>query len=102
MLAADAGSYQLEAVDRSPLFGFADDVVVRVTAMADGSRVDVRSVSRVGKGDLGANAKRIRRFFEPFCAIVQTDLNASCTVLQDTEKSHETSQKSVDSFSSGS
>lgn len=52
----------LEAVDRTPLLGFSDDVVVRVTAEQDGSRVDIRSSSRVGVSDLGANAKRVRSF----------------------------------------
>lgn len=52
----------LEAVARTPLLGFRDDIVVRVTAENGGSRVDVRSSSRVGVSDLGANAKRIRRF----------------------------------------
>ena len=46
-------------------FGFKDDVVVRVTPAPDGetgARVDIRSVSRVGLSDLGANAERIGRF----------------------------------------
>ncbi|MCO1335268.1 DUF1499 domain-containing protein [Microbulbifer sp. OS29] len=55
----------LEAVDKTPILGFTDDIVVRVRAEEDGgSRVDVRSSSRVGVGDLGANAKRIRLFLE--------------------------------------
>jgi hypothetical protein len=37
-------------------------VVVRLTPIASGTRVDARSVSRVGRSDLGANAARIRRF----------------------------------------
>lgn len=53
---------RLEAVDRSSLFRFVDDVVIRVRADGGGSRVDVRSLSRVGRSDLGANAERIRRF----------------------------------------
>lgn len=52
----------LEAVDRTPVLGFSDDVVVRVRAEGEETRVDVRSSSRVGKGDLGANAERIREF----------------------------------------
>ncbi|SHG13441.1 Protein of unknown function [Microbulbifer donghaiensis] len=52
----------LEAVDRTPLLGFSDDIVVRVTEENGGSRVDIRSSSRVGLSDLGANAKRIRSF----------------------------------------
>lgn len=58
------GGFQFEAVDQSFLFGFEDDVVVRVTPQQNGSKVDVRSASRLGLGDLGANAGRIRLFFE--------------------------------------
>ena len=49
-------------VDTSLLFGFKDDIVVRVAANGAGSRVDVRSLSRVGRSDIGANARRIRAF----------------------------------------
>ena len=63
LLAADAGALRIEATDRSFWFGFADDVVARVTADGEtGSRVDVRSLSRVGGGDLGVNARRVRAF----------------------------------------
>jgi uncharacterized protein (DUF1499 family) len=55
---------RLEATDRTRWFGFRDDVVVRVRPDDGGSRVDVRSVSRVGRSDLGANARRIERFLE--------------------------------------
>lgn len=55
---------QIEAVDTSFLFNFKDDVVVRLTVDGDSTIIDVRSVSRVGKGDLGANAKRIRKLLE--------------------------------------
>jgi uncharacterized protein (DUF1499 family) len=43
-------------------FGFKDDVVVRISAEGAGSRVDVRSKSRVGRSDLGTNAQRIRAY----------------------------------------
>ena len=59
---ADAASGRLEATDTTLFFGFEDDVVVRIRAEGTGSRVDVRSASRVGLSDLGANADRIRRF----------------------------------------
>ena len=63
LLAADAGALRIEATDRSFWFGFPDDVVVRVAADGEaGSRVDVRSLSRVGVGDLGVNARRVREF----------------------------------------
>jgi len=60
--AADAASGRIEATATTPWFGFRDDVVIRVTPMTAGSRIDVRSVSRVGKSDLGANANRVRAY----------------------------------------
>ena len=62
----DAGLF--EATDQTFWFGFKDDVVVRVRAAEGGSRIDLRSVSRVGQGDLGANARRIAAFLERFPA----------------------------------
>ena len=59
---ADPAAGRIEATDTTALFGFKDDVVIRVAASPVGSRVDARSVSRLGKGDLGANAARLRRF----------------------------------------
>jgi len=60
--ATDPASGRIEATATTPWFGFRDDVVIRVTPTPSGSRIDVRSLSRVGKGDLGANAKRIRAY----------------------------------------
>jgi uncharacterized protein DUF1499 len=62
IVASDAAAGRIEATDTTPWFGFTDDIVVRVTRDAPGSRIDVRSASRVGRGDLGANARRIRRY----------------------------------------
>ena len=59
---------RLEATATTPWFGFKDDVVVRVTPAATGSRVDMRSKSRVGRSDLGVNAKRIRAFLAELTA----------------------------------
>ncbi|HEX5865846.1 MAG TPA: DUF1499 domain-containing protein [Casimicrobiaceae bacterium] len=53
---------RIEATDTTVWFGFKDDIVIRVTPAAGGSRIDVRSVSRLGQGDLGKNAARIRAF----------------------------------------
>ena len=53
---------RLEAVDTSEWFGFRDDIVVRIRPEGTGSRVDIRSKSRVGQSDLGVNARRIRAF----------------------------------------
>ncbi len=54
----------IEAVARTPIMGFRDDVVIRVTPMGQGTRIDVRSASRVGSHDFGANASRIRSLLE--------------------------------------
>lgn len=61
----DPVSHSFEAVSRTRLLHWRDDVVVRVTASGDeASRVDMRSKSREGKGDLGANAHRIEQYFQ--------------------------------------
>ncbi|WP_418316025.1 DUF1499 domain-containing protein [Piscinibacter sakaiensis] len=54
---------RIEATATSFYFGFKDDVVIRVAPSEAGSRIDVRSVSRVGRADFGTNAKRIRDYF---------------------------------------
>lgn len=64
IVAADAAAGRIEATDTTFWFGFKDDVVIRVEADGAGSRVDVRSVSRVGAGDVGTNARRIRAYLE--------------------------------------
>jgi uncharacterized protein (DUF1499 family) len=53
---------RIEAYDTTFWFGFKDDVVIRIVPEKDGSAVDIRSLSRVGGGDLGTNAKRVRKF----------------------------------------
>jgi uncharacterized protein (DUF1499 family) len=51
-----------DATDTTRIFRFVDDIAVRVRPHGEGSRVDIRSKSRDGQGDLGANAKRIRAY----------------------------------------
>ncbi len=62
VVASDAAAGRIEATSTTSWFGFKDDIVVRVRPEGSGSRIDVRSVSRVGKSDLGANAQRVREF----------------------------------------
>ena len=62
IVGADEKAGRIEAVATTRWFGFKDDIVVRVTAAGAGSRIDVRSRSRVGRSDLGANATRIQDF----------------------------------------
>jgi hypothetical protein len=59
-----AGIVRIEATDTTIWFGFKDDIVVRVTPIGAGSRIDVHSVSRLGQGDLGKNAARIRAYLQ--------------------------------------
>jgi uncharacterized protein (DUF1499 family) len=55
---------RIEAVARTPIMGFRDDVIVRVRPFEGGARVDIRSSSRYGSFDFGANAARIRSLVE--------------------------------------
>ena len=55
---------RIEATDTTFWFGFKDDIVVRIAPSNGGSRIDVRSVSRVGRSDVGTNAKRIEKFLQ--------------------------------------
>lgn len=62
ILSADPAESQIEAIARSRLFGFEDEVAVRITETATGARIDVRSRSRLGQIDRGANARRIEAY----------------------------------------
>jgi uncharacterized protein (DUF1499 family) len=64
LIAADATAGRIEATDTTFWFGFKDDVVIRVRPADGGSRIDIRSLSRVGGGDAGTNAKRIRAYLD--------------------------------------
>ena len=55
---------RIEATATTFWFGFKDDVVVRITPLVAGSRIDVRSKSRVGRGDTGTNAQRVRAYLK--------------------------------------
>lgn len=62
----DEAAGHIEAVATTRWFNFKDDIVIRVQARENGTEIDLRSVSRVGKGDLGANARRIKQFIALF------------------------------------
>lgn len=59
---ANQADGRIEATDTTFWFGFKDDIVVRITQDKSGSRIDIRSVSRVGLSDVGTNARRIQKF----------------------------------------
>jgi len=62
LVATDPSSGRIEATDTTFWFGFKDDVIIRIKSTGAGTLVDVRSESRVGMSDVGANAHRIRAF----------------------------------------
>ncbi len=64
LVSKDEEEGQIEAVASSLFFGFKDEVVIRIKKSKDGTIVDVRSRSRIGKIDRGANARRIRKFIK--------------------------------------
>lgn len=61
---ANAQEGRIEATATTFWLRFKDDVVIRIRPQGNGAVVDARSLSRVGGGDVGTNAKRLRRFFE--------------------------------------
>lgn len=64
MVDQDRRQGRIEATATTPWMGFKDDVVIRVSSASGIARVDVRSKSRVGGGDVGANARRIRQYLQ--------------------------------------
>jgi uncharacterized protein (DUF1499 family) len=64
IVAADSAAGRIEATATTFWYGFKDDVVVRLTPSDRGTRVDVRSESRVGGSDIGTNARRIREYLK--------------------------------------
>jgi uncharacterized protein (DUF1499 family) len=66
VVAVDRDAGVVEATATTFWFGFKDDMVVRVVGDGEGSRIDLRSMSRVGQSDLGANAARITDFLDQF------------------------------------
>lgn len=62
IVSSDQASGRIEATATVPWWGFKDDIVVVMSPNGNGTRVDVRSKSRVGKSDLGVNAARIQEY----------------------------------------
>jgi uncharacterized protein (DUF1499 family) len=66
IVAAVPAEGRIEATDTTFWWGFKDDIVIRIRPEGSGSRLDIRSKSRVGLGDFGVNAARIEAFLEDF------------------------------------
>ena len=62
LVAINRSEGRIEATEKLPWFGFSDDVVIRFTDDNGNTRVDMRSKSRIGRSDVGVNARRIERF----------------------------------------
>lgn len=62
IVAAVKSEGRIEATARTRWLRFKDDVVIRICEQNGGTRLDIRSASRIGRSDLGANARRIRSF----------------------------------------
>jgi len=74
IVAADLSAGRIEATDTTFWFGFTDDIVVRIAPQPDGTlRVDARSESRVGRSDVGANARRLHRFLHGLAHRLKTE-----------------------------
>jgi len=66
IISADKEDGRIEAVSSSLLFGFKDEIVIRIVPEDKGVTVDLRSRSRIGNIDRGANARRIKSFISAF------------------------------------
>ncbi|MBR0774652.1 DUF1499 domain-containing protein [Bradyrhizobium diazoefficiens] len=64
---------RIEAVARTPIMGFREDVSIRVVADGDDSRVDIRSASRFFESDLGSNAARVTKFIDDLNTAADAD-----------------------------
>ena len=64
---------RIEAVARTPIMGFREDVAIRVTPDGEDSRVDIRSSSRYFESDLGSNASRITKFIDELSTAAEAD-----------------------------
>lgn len=62
IVTADTDQGHIEATDSTFWFGFKDDIVIRITPLQEMTRIDIRSLSRVGRSDIGTNANRILKF----------------------------------------
>jgi hypothetical protein len=70
IVAADGERGRIEATDTTFWYGFTDDIVVRVSAEGDLSRIDIRSKSRIGRGDFGTNARRVRAYLAAVKSVI--------------------------------
>ena len=73
----------LEAYERTPLWGFYDDVAVRVTGDQQSAEIDLRSASRYGQHDFGRNAERLRRLLQEIVTRLEATVPAAARVPEE-------------------
>jgi uncharacterized protein (DUF1499 family) len=71
LVAINRIEHRIEATEKLAWFGFKDDVVLRFTETANGTRVDMRSKSRIGRSDVGVNASRIEKFLNDLDSLLE-------------------------------
>lgn len=76
----------IEAVDRTLVIGFYEDVAIRVSGDEEGARVDIRSASRFGHADMGRNAERIRELMKEIQARVDATMPTAHDEIQQGSK----------------
>lgn len=96
------GAGVIEAVDQTLIFGFTDDVVLRVTGDDERSRIDVRSASRYGSWDFGQNADRVRTILKEIVARLEATLPGAETVKAARKKAREQRVKAAKERNRGS
>lgn len=82
----DGGPGFIEAVDRTMIAGFYDDVIIRVTGDAKRARIDLRSASRYGEVDFGRNAERLRAIMREIVARLEATVPAADGTVAGREK----------------
>jgi uncharacterized protein (DUF1499 family) len=86
IVAPDVSTGRIEAIDTTRLMRFKDDIVIRLREEGARTRVDVRSKSRLGRGDLGTNARRIRRYLAALTQIHARQHQAAAERREDAER----------------
>lgn len=82
----------VEATDRTLVFGFYDDVAIRVADIGDSARVDMRSASRFGRHDLGRNATRVRTLMRQIVVRLEETITARQSIAEQKKKDKKAKQ----------
>lgn len=89
------GEGHVEAIARTPILGFREDVVVRIRPVPDGARIDFRSASRYGRHDLGGNAARVRALVDDIDDVLSSPAPEKPEKPEKLEKAEKAEKKSA-------